>query len=108
MEAVGVPVPTLTKPNLAELVAVEPRSRSSLVFLSTMALLLFSVNGEPPLRTGRIPVTREAFPKFRADDERSPVASDWTTPRPRLLIRTLPLFKTVNLLAPETEAVKMS
>ena len=57
IEAVGVPAPTLRKPNFAELVALDPSKRSSLVFLSNMALLLSSANGEPPLIVGKMPVT---------------------------------------------------
>jgi len=39
MEAVGVPPATLVKANLAEPVAVEPRSRSSVIFVGAKALL---------------------------------------------------------------------
>ena len=105
--AVGVPPATLMKANFAELVALEPSKRSSVVFLSKIVPGV-SLKGDPPFWTDRTPVTREVFARLSAEDERRPVASDWTTPRPRLLILILPLFKTVNLLASETEAEKMS
>ena len=74
--AVGVPAPTLRKPNFAELVALAPSRRSSLVFRSMMALLLSSVNGEPPFNVGKMPVINPAVPRFKADEERIPVALD--------------------------------
>ena len=55
IDAVGVPPATFKNPNLALVVAVEPSSRSSVVFLCVMALLV-SWNGEPPLTTGKMPV----------------------------------------------------
>jgi len=56
-DAVGVPPAILRKPNFALLVAVDPRSRSSVMFLSKIEpLAVFSLNGEPPLATGRTPV----------------------------------------------------
>jgi len=57
-EAVGLPPATLVKANFAEVVAVDPSKRSSVVFRSKIVpLLVFSLNGDPPLATGRIPET---------------------------------------------------
>jgi len=56
IEAVGVPPATLVKAKAALLVALEPSSRSCVVFLSKMAPLALS-NGEPPLGTPRTLVT---------------------------------------------------
>ena len=56
MEAVGVPEFTLMNANLALLVPVAPRSRSSVVFLSKIDPEPMS-NGDPPLVTGSIPDT---------------------------------------------------
>src|SRR5579872_3225503 len=71
-EAVGVPPATLVTANLAELVAVPPRRKSCVVFLSTIALLI-TLKGDPPLATGRMPVMYCAPPPtFKAADERVP------------------------------------
>ena len=70
MEAVGVPPATFKKPNLALVVAVEPSNRSSVVFLSKI-LPLPSLKVDPPLATGKIPVTSEEA-RFIALDERTP------------------------------------
>jgi len=55
IEAVGAPLFTLIKANLAEAVALDPSKKSSVGFLSKIAPDP-SLNGEPPLETGRIPV----------------------------------------------------
>src|SRR5437763_696388 len=55
MEAVGIPELTLINPNRALLVALLPSKRSCVVFLSKIEPAP-SLNGEPPLATGRMPV----------------------------------------------------
>ena len=71
--AVGVPELTLVNANLAEVVALDPRSRSWVVFLSKIAPFALS-NGQPPLATGRMPVIYcGPPPTFKAPDERVPL-----------------------------------
>jgi len=55
-DSVGVPVLILRNPIFAEAVALLPSKRSSVESRSKIAPLP-SVNGEPPLVTGRIPLT---------------------------------------------------
>ena len=81
IEAVGLPPATFKNPNLAEPVAVAPRSRSSVVILSVIAPFLSS-NGDPPFTTGRIPVTSVPPFKLTADEVRTPLASEWISPMP--------------------------
>ena len=54
--ATGVPELTFRKANFAEVVALAPNKRSSVCNLSKIAPLP-SLNGEPPLETGRMPET---------------------------------------------------
>ena len=72
IEAVGVPPATLRKPNLALLVAVEPSNRSWVVFLSKIEPFALS-NGEPPLATGKMPVT-SVEARLIAEEEITPPA----------------------------------
>jgi len=69
-DAVGVPPATLVNANFALTVALLPSSKSSVVFLSKM-LPLPSLNGEPPLPIGRMPVT-SLVARFTAEEERIP------------------------------------
>jgi len=74
IEAVGTPPATLVKANLADAVAVLPSRRSSVCNLSTIVLFA-SVNGDPPLLTGSVPITSVGPPaRFTAFDERTPLA----------------------------------
>jgi len=56
IEAVGTPPATLVNANFALVVACDPSSKSSVVFLWKIEPFP-SLNGEPPLTTGRIPDT---------------------------------------------------
>lgn len=67
-----MPLLTLIKPNRALLVAVEPRSRSCVVIRCVIAPLPCS-NGDPPLVTGRMPVT-SVDARLTALVERTPEA----------------------------------
>lgn len=60
--AVGVPLLTFKKPNLAEVVALLPSKRSCVPTLSKILPFAWS-NGEPPLATGRIPEISLAPPE---------------------------------------------
>jgi len=80
IEAVGVPLPTLRKPNFALAVAVAPSKRSCVVSLSVITPFDCS-NGEPPFRTGRMPVTSPEA-RLTALDESTPLMSEWTIPVP--------------------------
>jgi len=79
--AVGTPLRTFSNANLAEAVALLPRSKSGLEVLSKIAPFCWS-NGEPPLATGRRPVTSVALVKLTSEDERTPLVSEWTIPVP--------------------------
>jgi len=91
IEAVGTPPATLVKANFAELVACEPRSKSSVVFLSKIEPGC-SLNGEPPLGTGRMPVMYcEPPARLSAAEVSVPVLSLCTTPVPRPVNWIVPL-----------------
>ena len=79
MDAVGVPPATFTKANFALVVAVDP-SRKSWVVIRSLIAPLFCSNGEPPLATGRMPVTSEAPFKFTREVVSTPLVSVWTMP----------------------------
>ena len=92
IDAVGVPLFTLVNANFADCVVVPPRRRSCPVNLSTIAPFA-SLNGDPPLPTGKIPVISFDPPaKLTADEESTPVAFECTTPVERLFTRTLPVL----------------
>ena len=75
MVAVGVPAAMPVTANSADEVAVDPRRKSCVVILSKIAPLPSS-NGEPPLRTGNIPVTSVAFERFTSEEVRTPLPSE--------------------------------
>jgi len=127
MLAVGTPLFTLVKANFALVVELEPSNKSSVCSLSNIAPFP-SVNGEPPLSTGRMPVTSLEPPaRFTALVERLPLISVWTIPtalnpvnwilpadvipwRPVIVpvaVR-LPLFAMVNFGVPAEDAEKIS
>src|SRR5258708_5612350 len=79
IDAVGTPLLTLVKANLALTVDVPPRRRSSVGILSVIAPLVSS-NGDPPLTTGRIPLTSIPLFKLTRLEVRVPFAELWTMP----------------------------
>jgi len=80
IEAVGVPPATLVKAKAAEVVALAPKRRSCVVFLSKIAPLALS-NGEPPLPTGRMPVT-SVEARSTAEEESTPFEEICAMPCP--------------------------
>src|SRR6266568_106132 len=92
--AVGTPELTLMKANLADVVALLPSKRSCVAILSRIDPFACS-NGDPPLRTGRMPVTSVAPVKFTSVDERTPVAERWAIPRPSEENLVVPLMVVV-------------
>ena len=76
--ATGVPTPIPLTANCALAVAFDPSKRSSLVLRCMIALLLSSVNGEPPLIIGRMPETLVPA-KFNALAVTVPFDA-WSTP----------------------------
>lgn len=75
--AVGVPFATPVIANCDELVAVPPMRKSFVVFLSKIAPFAW-LSGEPPLATGRIPVT--SVVRSTRLLVSVPFAKLWTTP----------------------------
>ena len=116
--AVGVPELTLMTANFAEAVDVPPISKSCVVIRSLMAPLA-AENGDPPLASGKMPVTSDDA-RSTALDDRTPLESEWTMPNPPMLEKVivplevmpvspvivpvaaiLPLPATVNLAVPD-------
>src|SRR5262245_29149724 len=76
--ATGAPIPIPVTANVALVVATPPSNRSSLVLRCMIALLLNSVNGDPPFSVGKTPLT--SLVRLIRPEVRTPEDELWRIP----------------------------
>ena len=116
MEAVGVPLPTLRKANLAEAVAVAPRRTSSVtetgarapLFLCQLPTMVGSDQAAlPPLSEVRTYPETGLLARVNSSVQVRPLTTKAPSVGLMVLIPTLPLLAMTKRGVPEAEAAKM-